>query len=187
MTAREHLTPAESVVGDRLVVDVQVQRGGGTRGAAASTGRNQVARESAFTATDSSSTLGVAEPSAEGHRRLRGQQPQLTPRRTNRLAGGHRGDRRGTTQEHLARGALECPDPLAHRARREVQAPGRGVEGPLLEDDGQGLELDRVEAHGSVKHGLDEGQLQVLKKIRWPSMRGAPTVTGCSTSPSPAS
>ena len=76
--------------------------------------------------------------------------------------------------------ALERANALADGARRQVEPPGRGLEGSLLGDRHEGLELGRVEAHSSVKHCFTS-----IRNLCWPSSGPTPIVEGCPPS-SPA-
>ncbi len=107
----------------------------------------------------------VAEPGGQGvgvdrHRQLDGghraerrarlvvQQPRLPAEAYQPFAVRCRPARRAPADQHLARHRLQRADPLADRARGDVQLPGGRLEAPVLGDGDQAVQLARVEVHG---------------------------------------
>ncbi len=109
----------------------------------ASTSRNQAASESALTATGRSTAVAAVMRLA----RLGVQEPGLPAEADQPLAVRGRAARRAPADQHLARRRLQRADALADRARRDVQLPGGRVEGAVIGDGDEGVQLARVEVH----------------------------------------
>ena len=137
-----------------------------------STSRNQVASESALTATGRSTVPVVAVRQRVAH--LVVQQLGLPGQPEQHLPGRGRPARRRPLHHDLADLGLERPDPLADRRGRHVQVPGRGLERAVVGDRDQRGQLGGHEVH--------EAMLMVRQNLSLVfSTRRRPSVAGCST------
>ena len=164
-----------------LVLDVQAQRQvRPSRPTSASTPRNQVASESALTATGRSTRQpGAVAParraaSSCSRRVCRARRSSDLARRRSAGTASTRRTTTWPTADSSARIRWLTADGVTCRCA------GRGVERAVVGDRDQGLELGGVEAAcAHVKSML----MVSCRNIRWPSPAWRPSVGACSTPP----
>ena len=84
---------------------------------------------------------------AKGRHRLALEVGHLAGEREHDVTGLGGPDRLGPLHQDAPDLLLECLDPLAHRGRRDVQYPGRGVERAFVDHGSERVERSQVEVH----------------------------------------
>jgi hypothetical protein len=139
----EHVATAQQVLGVPLVLHAQLERG-------AVPGRHF----GEYVTEPDGERVGVDRHRQvdrgrrrDGLGRLRVQEPGLPAQAHEPLAVRGRAAGRAPADQDLARRGFQCPDALADRAWRDVQLLGGRVEGAVIGDGHEGVQLARVEVH----------------------------------------